>query len=229
MEAFTPAYMRTGPKYEAENTAFNEMQKESEKKVRSQVPQTRGRTKRPKGTREQKGASAKKVPENYFADLNEFSEELYKKLLRAYKKLDNHEMVLLPMTPSYQLHEFIEMQTQEYYNQVMNYLNTTQVPGKVAKALKRKAKGFQKKSEKRKVKYATDTQTRNWSASPPKAFSDFKQIYVDFYKHLINSHLKATPEDQKAERERAHDEKGNKLTEFFNTYPELKKRRLPRA
>ena len=233
MAEFTPMYKRTGQLRTGITTNGADMDTESEKmvkeskEVRSQVPQTRERTNRPKGLREQKGASAKKVPENYVADLNEISEELYKKLLKAYKHLDQKEMVHLP-DETFALHKLIVRDTETYYEEVMDYLKKHQVPGIVAKRLKRKAKGFENKSQKRSVKYATDTQTRNWSASP-QAFSDFKKIYVDFYKHLINSHLKATPEEQKDEKELAHLEKGNKLTEFFNTHPELKKSRLDRV
>jgi hypothetical protein len=238
MAEYTPAYMRTGAfDKETAKKEFEQVEKDAEA-ARSQVPQTRGGTKRPKEPRAQKGASAetvpdqyvaegasaKTVPKDYVADLNKFSEKLYTELQMAYENLDKNEKVHLP-DETVALHELIVRDTETYYEEVMYYLENYQVPGKVAKGLKRRAKGFKKKSEKRSVKYATDTQTRNWSASPPQAFSDFKQIYVVFYKHLIDSHLKATPEAQKAERERAHVQKGNKLTAFFQKYPALSKRR----
>ena len=232
-----PGFERTGPKVDAMKRDEEEMG-ELSKQAMSQVPQTRGETQPPQASRVPKkakkkevpkdfvaeGASAKTVPKDYVADLNKFSEKLYTELQMAYENLDKNEKVHLP-DETVALHELIVRDTETYYEEVMYYLENYQVPGKVAKGLKRRAKGFKKKSEKRSVKYATDTQTRNWSASPPQAFSDFKQIYVVFYKHLIDSHLKATPEAQKAERERAHVQKGNKLTAFFQKYPALSKRR----
>ncbi len=236
-----PGFERTGPKVDAMKRDEEEMG-ELSKQAMSQVPQTRGETQPPQASRVPKkakkkevpkdfvaeGASAKTVPD-YVADLNNFSEMLYTKLQMAYRNLDKHEKVHLN-DETVALHEFIVRETEKYYQEVMGYLKTheDEVPGKLAKDLKRKAKVFKKKSEKRSsVKYAADTQTRNWGdrSVSPKAFSDFKQIYVDFFSRLIKSHLKETLEEQKAEIARAHKQKGTKLTEFFNDNPALSKRR----
>lgn len=222
MAEYTPMYKHTGklrtgagPDNDTLKKNFDEMETKS-KNAKRQLPVARGGTK-----------PNKKMPTNYEADLDQFKVKLYQKLRTAYQELDNNEMVPAEFAPDgteIALHELIVRETKTYYEQVKKYLDDYQVPGKVATGLKKKAKSFQRKTEKRRLKYGTDTPTRDWEGAP-EAFGAFKQIYVDFYQDLINS-FKASEAEQIALRKSAHDGKSKKLSKFFNdTYPEFKKKR----